>query len=447
MPITTYPLSSGGASTFLQLTDTFASYSGEGGKGVRVNAGATALEPYTISSGGDVSAASNFGTDNLLIRSDGTLKGVQGSGISVNDSDDVSGVNSLVGKSTGLEINTISNGDITIEPHGSGLLNVIGGSGEVNVTTASGNADINITPHGAGKSIIKNPQISNLTANELIGTDANKNLESLAVATYPSKTELTYVKGVTSAIQTQFGDKQNILSEGAFVNGDKTKLDGIEPLADVTDLTNVLASLNTITDVAEGDILYRNDTGWVRLARGTDNQVLTATATTINWENASSGFADPMTTEGDIIYRTSGGVTTRLGKGTDGQVLTATADSINWENASGGGHTRDATLTQATSAFDIDGKDVRITLSTGTSGSLNTFIDMATVNYEGNRVEILNSSGDNYTITTTSLSNFIGGSYVIPDGAQAVFYLTRNLLTTTFDQDTHIYVGNAGAYS
>ena len=31
-------------------------------------------------------------------------------------------------------------------------------------------------------------------------------------------------------------------SEGAFVNGDKTKLDGIEALADVTDATNVEAA-------------------------------------------------------------------------------------------------------------------------------------------------------------------------------------------------------------
>lgn len=42
-----------------------------------------------------------------------------------------------------------------------------------------------------------------LTANQLVSTDANKKLQSLAVETYPSLTELAYVKGVTSAIQTQ----------------------------------------------------------------------------------------------------------------------------------------------------------------------------------------------------------------------------------------------------
>lgn len=55
-------------------------------------------------------------------------------------------------------------------------------------------------------------QISGLTASEIIGTDASKNLVSLAVATYPSLTELTYVKGVTSAIQTQLGLKAPLAS-------------------------------------------------------------------------------------------------------------------------------------------------------------------------------------------------------------------------------------------
>lgn len=48
-----------------------------------------------------------------------------------------------------------------------------------------------------------NLNLSGLTASELVATDGSKNLQSLAVATYPSLTELSYVKGVTSAIQTQ----------------------------------------------------------------------------------------------------------------------------------------------------------------------------------------------------------------------------------------------------
>ena len=42
--------------------------------------------------GGDVTAAAAFGTDNRLLRSDGTGKGAQASGITVDDSNNVSGV-------------------------------------------------------------------------------------------------------------------------------------------------------------------------------------------------------------------------------------------------------------------------------------------------------------------------------------------------------------------
>lgn len=97
------------------------------------------------------------------------------------------------------------------------LVDLAGGSGtvtSVSVVTANGISGSvatatttpaitltlgNITPSGV--------QISGLTASELVATDASKNLVSLAVATYPSLTEITYVKGVTSAIQTQLNAK------------------------------------------------------------------------------------------------------------------------------------------------------------------------------------------------------------------------------------------------
>jgi hypothetical protein len=49
--------------------------------------------------------------------------------------------------------------------------------------------------------------VDTLTASQLVATDASKNLQSLDVTTYPSLTELSYVKGVTSAIQAQLNSK------------------------------------------------------------------------------------------------------------------------------------------------------------------------------------------------------------------------------------------------
>ena len=54
--------------------------------------------------------------------------------------------------------------------------------------------------------------VANLTASEIVATDGSKNLQSLAVATYPSLTELSYVKGVTSGIQAQLNAKAAALS-------------------------------------------------------------------------------------------------------------------------------------------------------------------------------------------------------------------------------------------
>ena len=49
--------------------------------------------------------------------------------------------------------------------------------------------------------------LASLTATQLVGTDASKNLQSLDVAYYPSLTEISHVKGVTSALQTQLNNK------------------------------------------------------------------------------------------------------------------------------------------------------------------------------------------------------------------------------------------------
>lgn len=80
-----------------------------------------------------------------------------------------------------------------------------------NTTNAQNNVSI---PNGT-------LQIGLQTASTIASFDANKNVVSLPTATYPSLTELTYVKGVTSAIQTQLNSKQassSILSGLSLLN-------------------------------------------------------------------------------------------------------------------------------------------------------------------------------------------------------------------------------------
>ena len=101
---------------------------------------------------------------------------------------------------------------------------------------------------------------SYLTASEILITDGSKNIVSAAVATYPSLTELTYLKGVTSAIQTQLGNKQPL----------DTQLTAIAALADASGvLTNDGAGNmswaaaaggvtigDTVTSGTAGSVLY-----------------------------------------------------------------------------------------------------------------------------------------------------------------------------------------------
>lgn len=111
---------------------------------------------------------------------------------------------------------------------------------------------------------------SYLTASEILITDASKNIISAAVATYPSLTELTYVKGVTSAIQTQLGTK--VTSGGALgtpSSGTGTNITGI-PAA------NILAGsfgagayvISTSLQAATIELGHATDTTLARVSAG-----------------------------------------------------------------------------------------------------------------------------------------------------------------------------------
>jgi hypothetical protein len=215
--------------------------------------------------------------------------------------------------------------------------------------------------------------------------------------------------------------------------------------ADVTTLDKIITQLNTIPDVAEGDILFRNNTGWVRLARGSNGQVLTATASTINWENASSGFSDPMTTEGDIIYRSSGG-TTRLAKGSTGQVLKATASSIEWADESGGGSitTQNILVSEETSG-SVDVNDADFTQLRGDENFSLAIFDLSNMvtgkMYYGCITNIRSASAVlTVTIPSGLFSNTVLATFELPALGNAPYQIFKDVLgevhfVTTFTKE------------
>lgn len=278
----------------------------------------------TPSGSGDVSASSNFDTDNVIIKSDGTAKGVQSTGLSVDDSNNLSGVVNLTqtGYTDLSEITTPSDPSANIgrlytkDDGGTTKLYFKDSAGvETDLTTSSsgisnliedttpqlgGNLDLNgnvITGLEIGTNVQAHSAIldnttasftsaletklsgieSNATADQtgaeiktalfaeidtnnltdallskLNGIEASADVTDTANVTSAGAlmdSELTDLVGIkaldTSTIQSK-------PSEGAFVDGDKTKLDGIETGADVTDETNVVSSLNgaSLTGVA-----------------------------------------------------------------------------------------------------------------------------------------------------------------------------------------------------
>lgn len=93
-----------------------------------------------------------------------------------------------------------------------------------------------------GSGIICSPA----TASTIAHFDANKTLSSLPIASYPSLTELSYIKGVTSAIQTQLNGK-------AALNGSGSQTFSASTLT--------AASVTITTGAAAGKILTSNADG------------------------------------------------------------------------------------------------------------------------------------------------------------------------------------------
>jgi hypothetical protein len=151
------------------------------------------------------------------------------------------------------------------------------------------------------------------TTNEIAYFSTPGVISSLTTATYPSLTELSYVKGVTSAIQTQLNAKQASLSGTGFVkiSGTTISYDNTSylPLGGGV-LSGGLTVNSTITAAqsAATTSAIIATSGW---GGGTDNTIVTfgrtalAVAGAIGYDDPNSGLYIGTTTNNRFAIRTN----------------------------------------------------------------------------------------------------------------------------------------------
>lgn len=123
-------------------------------------------------------------------------------------------------------------------------------------------------------------------------------------------------------------DVQAVLSEGAFVDGDKTKLDGIEAGADVTDTANVTAAgalmdseLTSITDVKELDqsVVSGAAPNFVttNMTEGTDKNFVTDAEATVIGNTSGTNTGDEASASTTVAGIVELATTAEVDTGTD----------------------------------------------------------------------------------------------------------------------------------
>lgn len=182
------------------------------------------------------------------------------------------------------------------------------------------------------------PVLSDITDVTALADDLN--LLTGADAAGLTSTELLYLNGVTSNIQSQLSSKQDrSLAYNAIWVGNISS----EP---------------------------------AQLAAGTNGYVLTSVSGVPQWQPSVSGFANPMTTEGDFIIGDTGGAAIRIGIGTVGQILTSDGTTASWEDPIVGSGTVTSAAMSVPSFLSVAGSPITtsgtfaVTLATQTANTI-----------------------------------------------------------------------------
>lgn len=162
------------------------------------------------------------------------------------------------------------------------------------------------------------------TASRALESDGSGNAQASSV----TSTELGYVSGVSSAIQTQIDTK------APTANPDFTGEVDLTDQAQLNFFEGSGGGSNRLSMKAPATLA--GDVDWILPSAdgGADQFLKTDGSGNLSFDNPPSGFSNPMTTGGDLIYGGASGVATRLANGSANQVLTSAGGTSapTWES-------------------------------------------------------------------------------------------------------------------
>jgi len=168
---------------------------------------------------------------------------------------------------------------------------------------------------GGAKTFSTSPTLSSLTASQIMATDSTKQIQALGTTTYPSLTELSYVKGVTSAIQTQINSK---LSNTEVVLGYQGLGSTIKASPIGLNLSLAISTATTLVDT--------------RLILTPVYLATTSTITGVKWYQSVIGNYVADAYNGVGLYSVSGGTITLIASSTNDGTIWQTFASNTWGN-------------------------------------------------------------------------------------------------------------------
>lgn len=181
----------------------------------------------------------------------------------------------------------------------------------------------------AGGTITGTVNLASLTASQIVATDASKNIQSLSTSTYPSLTELSYVKGVTSAIQTQFANYLPLtgatyttttgtgldISSSTVTTGNLMKLTNTGTAA-ASNTKNVLSIVSSGANAASTQTVTGQTISVTNTGTSSTNVGLSVTASGATTNNAIDVISGNIkSTSSTILYFGTGGTDVAIKRG------------------------------------------------------------------------------------------------------------------------------------